>query len=139
MPRGEHTPACSGEEDALVSKSKSGFQGGPVARRAAPRSRRRTRAFPRSTQGGAADVHALCRTTPELYVVLTPDLTIVDASDAYRRATLVWGRSNHRLRNVRRVPGQPIRPHGRRRVASPRLVPAGVTARAAASHGAPAL
>lgn len=39
---------------------------------------------------GVADLHALCRATPRLYLILKPDLTIVDASDAYRRATLLW-------------------------------------------------
>ena len=36
------------------------------------------------------DFGALFRSKPGLYLVLKPDLTIVDASSEYRRATLLW-------------------------------------------------
>ena len=44
---------------------------------------------PRPETVGISDFHALFPATPGLYVVLKPDLTIVDASDEYLRATLI--------------------------------------------------
>jgi len=50
----------------------------------------RQRRFPRTEDPGISDFHAFFRETPGLYLVLDPDLTIVDASDEYLGATLTW-------------------------------------------------
>jgi PAS domain-containing protein len=43
-------------------------------------------------QGNLPDFRALFESAPGLYLVLTPDLTIVGASDAYLRATMTTRR-----------------------------------------------
>src|SRR5690242_5103436 len=47
----------------------------------------------RATSVGLADVppdfQAILRATPDLYLLLTPDLRIIDASDAYLRASKI--------------------------------------------------
>lgn len=57
---------------------------------------------------GVADLHALCRATPRLYLILKSDLTIVDASDAYLRATLLW---REEIRGCRLFDVFPDNPH----------------------------
>ena len=66
------------------------LQGGCSSPSDASRLRTRPRVFPGLEDTGVFDFRALCRATPSLYLVLKPDLIIVDASDEYLRSTLVW-------------------------------------------------
>ena len=53
-------------------------------------------------------IDGLCRETPRSYLVLTPDLTIIDASQAYRRATLL---SSEEIRGCGMFDVFPDNPH----------------------------
>src|SRR5206468_4443312 len=55
------------------------------------------------------DFRALFESAPGLYLVLSADLKIVAASDAYLRATMTK-RESPRPGSLRRLPGQPRRP-----------------------------
>jgi hypothetical protein len=64
------------------------------------------------------------RVRTRLYLVLTPDFTIVAASDAYLRATLMT-RDDILDRTLRRIPGQHRRSERRRKDESARLAETG--------------
>src|SRR5437867_1495428 len=62
-----------------------------------------------STPPCAPDFRVLFESAPGLYLVLSADLKIVAASDAYLRATMTK-RESPRPGSLRRLPGQPRRP-----------------------------